>query len=679
MPSTLWLILLLPVVSLALITLLRPAPRWSGRLTILAIGGSFVFSVVAFFEMLTRQQAAVAAHQEVEPVVSMVPWFQLGKTSFEVGVLADPLAAIMLLVVTTVSLLVQVYSQGYMAGDPGYRRYFAFMSLFTFSMLGLVLAPNFLQMFIFWELVGVSSYLLIGFWYHKPEAAYAAKKAFITTRLGDLGFLVGILMLYAYTGTFDFHQLQAAVKVGALGGAVLSTAMVLVFMGAVGKSAQFPLHVWLPDAMEGPTPVSALIHAATMVAAGVYLVARAFPLFQAAPTALMVVAVVGGFTAFFAATMGLVMSDIKRVLAYSTVSQLGYMMLGLGVGALSAGMFHLFTHAFFKALLFLAAGSVIHGAMEQDLFKLGGLRRHMPWTALTFAIGGLSLAGVPPLAGFWSKDEVLTAVYHSGNGLLLALGLLTAFMTAFYITRAWLLAFAGEWRGAAAAPPLPPGYALTPRPSPTGYALTPGPTPTGRGVGGEGVPAAGSEAGHGGSHGGSPGAHAHESPAVMVVPLLILAVPSVVAGFLGLPGANWFGSFLHGEEESAAEGIVIASSVVLAGLGILLGYLTYGARAISAEGLTAAFRPIHALLVNKYGLDDLYGWLVNRLYVGISLALAWFDQRIVDGLVNLVAWLAAQVGRGVTRTATGQLPNYALAVFAGVVVIANVVAVVAGR
>src|SRR5262249_9258399 len=321
------------------------------------------------------------------------------------------------------------------------------MCIFTFSMVGLVLAPNFLQMYVFWELVGVSSYLLIGFWWQRPAAAAAAVKAFVTTRLGDLGFLIGILVIYTQTHTFDFDKVAAAIKNGTFSDGLLAVAMVLVFMGAVGKSAQFPLHVWLPDAMEGPTPVSALIHAATMVAAGVYLVARTFPLFSAAPSAMLVVAWIGGFTALFAATHAVVQTDVKRVLAYSTISQLGYMMLGLGVGSLTAGIFHLVSHAFFKALLFLAAGAVIHGTGgEQNMQYLGGLLRRMPVAAYPFLFGALALAAIPPFSGFWSKDEVLAATLASGNTVLILFAIATAGLTAFYIFRAWFLTFLGERR-----------------------------------------------------------------------------------------------------------------------------------------------------------------------------------------------------------------------------------------
>jgi len=637
--DVLWLIPLLPLLSFLVIVfglIVGPGgerdPRVSGYVTIAGIAGSFVLAIAAF---LAAVGGTIAD--------AKLSWFALGKAHFEVGVQLDPLAAVMLVIVTTVSLLVQIYSQGYMGGDPGYRRYFAFMALFTTSMLGLVLADNFLLLYVFWELVGLCSYLLIGFWYQKPEAAAAAKKAFITTRLGDLGFLVGILLLFSQTGSFAFDSIEKAVKAGTLGGGLLTVAMILVFAGAVGKSAQFPLHVWLPDAMEGPTPVSALIHAATMVAAGVYLVARAFPLFSASPTAMLVVAAVGGFTAIFAATHGLVQRDIKRVLAYSTVSQLGYMMLGLGVGAYAAGVFHLFNHAFFKALLFLAAGSVIHGAGEQDLFKLGGLARKMPWTAGTFLVGGLALAGIFPFAGFWSKDEILAGAYRSPYPVLFWLAFITAFITAFYVSRAWLLAFWGEPR-------------------------TDSQDAQDRARDGQDM--------HGiGSHPAHPVNHVpHESPLVMVAPLVLLAIPAVLSG---LAGAPFFGSFLgHGEAaaEAAPEYGVMIGSTVVALLGIGLAWAVYGARWISAESLTATFRPAYTLLFNKYYFDHAYNWLVGRAFVGLSAALDWLDDNVIDGAVNGLAWVATNVlGWAVDRTETGRAPNYALGLFAGIVVIAVVV------
>ncbi len=407
-----------------------------------------------------------------------------GGLTIHLGLMVDSLTAVMLIVVTVVSLMVQIYSQGYMHGDPGYHRYFAFMSLFTGSMLGLVLADNLLFIYVFWEMVGLCSYLLIGFWFHRPAAANAAKKAFIVTRLGDFGFLAAILLLFFNTGTFDIAELHTLAITGALAGTTLTWAAIGIFAGAAGKSAQFPLHVWLPDAMEGPTPVSALIHAATMVAAGVFLVARTFPSFAHSVEALTTVAVIGGFTAIFAATMGLVMTDIKRVLAYSTISQLGYMMLGLGVGGVAIGIFHLFNHAFFKALLFLGAGSVNHATGTFDMRLMGGLRKVMPWTYATFLIASLSLAGIWPLSGFWSKDEILAASLQS-QPILFALAMITVFMTAFYMFRVVFLTFGGEYRG------------------------------------------------------GSPEAHSkpHESPSVMVMPMVVLAILAVVSGFWNVTGA----------------------------------------------------------------------------------------------------------------------------------------------
>ncbi len=648
MPSFIWLIPALPVAGLLVIVLLTLGrPRVSGLVAILAIGAAFVLSLFALI-------AAVGRGAGAGPAVVMFPWFTAGTTTLSLGAIFDPLAATMLVVVTFVSLLVQIYSQGYMAGDPGFSRYFAFMCLFTFSMLGIVLAPNFLQMYIFWELVGLSSYLLIGFWWNRPPAsadrpapATAALKAFVTTRLGDLGFLIGILILFTQTHSFDFDKIEAAVKGGGLNTGLLAAAMVLVFMGAVGKSAQFPLHAWLPDAMEGPTPVSALIHAATMVAAGVYLVARTFPLFQASPTAMLVVAWVGGFTAIFAATQGLVMSDIKRVLAYSTISQLGYMMLGLGVGSLTAGTFHLVSHAFFKALLFLTAGAVIHNTNgEQNMFYMGGLFRKMPVTAVTFLIGALALAAVPPFSGFWSKDEVLTATFESGNTVLFLFALVTAGLTSFYIFRSWFLTFLGERR-------LNPELA-------------------------QAASHGGHDSGHGhDAHGhGSPG-DVHESPSVMTIPLMILSVFAVFFGLIGSPlfhGA--FQEFIAGPGEAYGQlNVPLASLSTVVGLfGILLAWGFYGGRWFSAAAVTRAFQPVYVLLVNKYYADDIYNWVAGNALQVFSRGLAWFDRNIVDGVVNGVAWLAYTVfGWTLTRIESGRLPNYALVFFLGVIVVAGVV------
>ncbi|MBI4296742.1 MAG: NADH-quinone oxidoreductase subunit L, partial [Chloroflexi bacterium] len=443
-----WFIFLLPFFSFLIISLvLRPflsrQPRLAGYVTIAAIGGSLVLSLWSLVTVLGETNHELA--------IPDINWIAIGEFNIHVGLIMDSLTAVMLIVATGVSLMVQIYSQGYMHGDPGYHRYFAAMSLFTMAMLGVVLADSLVLLFVFWELVGLCSYLLIGFWFHRPSAANAAKKAFIVTRLGDFGLLVAILVLYTSTGTFDIAELHEMAITGALAGTTLTWAAIGIFAGAAGKSAQFPLHVWLPDAMEGPTPVSALIHAATMVAAGVFLVARTLPLFVGSAEAITLVAVIGAFTAIFAASMGLVMTDIKRVVAYSTISQLGYMMLGLGVaglaiaeeghitleaakGAAAIGIFHLFNHAFFKALLFLGAGSVNHSTGTFDMRLMGGLRKAMPWTYGTFLLAALSLAGIWPLAGFWSKDEILVETFQV-RPVLFILAMITVFMTAFYIFR----------------------------------------------------------------------------------------------------------------------------------------------------------------------------------------------------------------------------------------------------
>ncbi len=525
-----------------------------------------------------------------------------------------------------------------MHGDPGYHRYFAFMSLFTASMLGLVLADNLVFLFVFWEMVGLCSYLLIGFWFHRPAARNAATKAFVVTRLGDFGFLAAILVLFFNTGTLDIAELHGLAAAGAIAGTTLTWAAIGIFSGAVGKSAQFPLHVWLPDAMEGPTPVSALIHAATMVAAGVFLVARTFPIFAQSVEALTTVAIIGGFTAIFAASMGLVMNDIKRVLAYSTISQLGYMMLGLGAAgigiahggnvtieaakaATAIGIFHLFNHAFFKALLFLGAGSVNHATGTFDMRLMGGLRKVMPWTYITFVIASLSLAGVWPLAGFWSKDEIL-AISLESQPFLFVLALITVFMTAFYMFRAVFMTFGGEYRG------------------------------------------------------GSPEAHGrpHESPPVMVVPMVILAVLAVVSGFWNVTGQ--FGVFMgHGETHSFVEGffgILTHSlpwiSLMMAGLGILLAYIIYSAKRLSAEQVGSWFKPLYTLFYRKYWFDELYeGVLVRMALVnGFFAGLQQFDTYGVDGTVNGIADGTIAGGRAIRRAQTGQLQLYGLVIGIGI-------------
>ena len=653
--SVLWAIFLLPLFSLIFISLiLRPFfnnhPKLSGYTIIASLAAALGLSIW------------VLTSSDQFPIESTVEWAVVGNFNISLGFAADNLTAIMLIVVTGVSLMVQIYSQGYMKGDPGYHRYFAWMSLFTASMLGLVLASNLLLVYVFWEGVGLGSYLLIGFWFHRPSAAAAAKKAFIVTRFGDFGFLIGILILYFTYGTFNIAELNQMAVAGVLGGTTLTLAMLGIFSGAAGKSAQFPLHVWLPDAMEGPTPVSSLIHAATMVAAGVYLVARTLPMFASSETAVTMVAAIGGFTAIFAASMGLVMNDIKRVLAYSTISQLGYMMLGLGtVGVavskgyltyeegmglgIAVGIFHLFTHAFFKCLLFLGAGSANHATGTFDMRLMGGLRKYMPWTFATFLVGSLALAGIWPLAGFWSKDLILLNAWEH-TPILFWLAMITVFMTAFYMFRVIFMTFGGKYRGG--------------------------------------------DVGHSGhsSHGGNDShGEPHESPLVMLFPMVILALFAVGAGwsfwaggaakflgegsYAGLPGVPWephefFALFSKAVEEPLP---LIALAVALGG--ILLAYAIYSAKWISAEKIGQVFAPIYTLFSRKYFMDELYEQvLVVRVLVnGIFRQIQLFDTYVVDGIVNGLGKITVGASGILRRLQTGQLQGYGLAIVLGILII----------
>ncbi len=653
-----WAIVLLPLGAAALITLAirplaGPASRLSAYVTIAAIAASFGLSIWALRSVLGEHGEAIgfASHS----------WFVIGDPAaggfaMTIGVLLDPLTAIMLVVVTGVSLMVQIYSQAYMHGDRSYARYFGFMALFTASMLGLVTARNLIQLFVFWELVGLSSYLLIGFWHERPAAVNAAKKAFIVTRLGDFGFLLALLYLFAQSPTFaiaglnpfEIPDIWAAAPLIA-GGGVTWIALGL-FAGAVGKSAQFPLHTWLPDAMEGPTPVSSLIHAATMVAAGVFLVARMFPLFEESPAALTAVAVIGGFTAVFAASMGLVSNDIKRVLAYSTASQLGYMFIALGVGLPVVAMFHLFTHAFFKCLLFLGAGSVHHSTRTFDMRYMGGLRKTMPFTYALVLIGALSLAGVFPLAGFWSKDEVLAGAWNGAHApslgvsqLVFWLGLAAALMTAFYASRLVFMTFHGEFRG-----------------------------------GIDAVPDAQRQSHEMGEH-----VHLAESPWVMTLPMVALAGAAIGAGYLAnattdvasIP-SHWFAHAFGEEGERFHVGIALASSAAAAA-GIGLAALMYQTRTISAARVTTVLRPLHVLLTQRYYMDYLYeGLLVRRLaYQGLFLAADWWDRHIIDGFADLTGWMGRNSGRALAQLQTGQVQVYgvAISVGAGVILLAYMV------
>ncbi len=599
----------LPILAFIIIVAFTKKYRLTSALvSITAVAISFSLSCY----MLYQQIIAPGLHS------FNIPWMYIGSLELNMGVMINQLTTIMLFVVTLVSMLVQIYSMGYMHDDEGFSKFFSFLSLFTFSMLGIVISNNLMQIYIFWELVGVCSYLLIGFWYTKPEASDAAKKAFIVNRVGDFGFLLGILLLTFRAGTFDFIKVIAFVQSGAIEPGMMTIIALLLFCGAVGKSAQFPLHVWLPDAMEGPTPVSALIHAATMVAAGVFMVARLYAIFSMSQDAMHVIAYIGGFTSIFAATIALVQKDIKRILAFSTLSQLGYMILALGAGGYTAGMFHLTTHAFFKALLFLGAGSVIHAVHTNDIWQTGGLHKKMPITSITMLIATLAIAGIFPLAGFWSKDEILVTLHDSGNTLLYYTAIITAFMTAFYMFRLYIVTFLGEQ--------------------------------------------------------GHHSEHAHESPLTMTIPLMILAVFSIFAGLVGIPGQEiniskfiFFSESAGSHAESMNMGIAVTSSIVALS-GIALAFIVYFFKFIKAESLKKISGPIYTLLENKYYIDEIYMFFIKNVFFVITEALKWFDRNVVDGAVNLVAFLTRWGGNKLRRTTTGSVQTYALVIFSGMII-----------
>ena len=577
-----WALPLLPLGAfVVLLAVGRRVPkRFASGLGIATIGVVFAASAWALWVTMSGGHLAVS-----------VPWLRIGSVLVDVGVRIDPLTALMLVVVSFVSLLVQIYSVGYMADDDRFRWYYAAISLFTAAMLGVVMADNWLLMYACWEGMGLASYLLIGFWFEQPVAARAASKAFLVTRIGDVGFGLGLAVMWNQVHTFKFDAVFRMVENGAWAGPTLVAVALLLFLGAMGKSAQFPLHVWLPDAMAGPTPGSALIHAATMVAAGVYLVARSYPLFEANPVTLQVVALIGMITALMAALIAVAMDDIKKVLAYSTISQLGFMMLALGTGNWVAAIFHLMTHAFFKALLFLAAGIVIHSTHTQDLHEMGGLWRKMPWTTATWVLGALSLAGIPPLAGFWSKDEILLSVAHSGNTVYLVLAVFTAGLTAFYMGRATFLAFFA----------------------------TPGPA--------------------------SKSEHAHESPVVMTVPLVLLAVLAVLAGFVGSPLThNAFARFL-GEAEGGPFALRLASVAVAVSLGAIgYAWLMYINESVRADWYMETW-VAQAVLVKRFGVDDFYEIFVLSPVLAISGFFGRMDTAIVDGVVRGAGAAGAAVSR----------------------------------
>ncbi|MHA2621068.1 MAG: NADH-quinone oxidoreductase subunit L [bacterium JZ-2024 1] len=626
-------IILFPALSFGIIALwgtrLKSA---AGLISVGAILLSFIFTVNVFRFFI----------QDPENVIRWnYPFVELGSERFVLGLSVDGMTALMLILVTFVGSLIHIYSVGYMHGDEGYHRYFGYLSLFTASMLLLVLADNFLFLYVGWEMVGFTSYSLIGFWYRKPSASKAGKKAFLTTRTGDLGFLVGWLLVYSATGSLLIETARELSLGGERGAVLAGVAGLLIFWGAMGKSAQFPLHVWLPDAMEGPTPVSALIHAATMVAAGVYLVARVSFLFEGALWAQTVVLYVGAFTALFAATLGVAMMDIKRVMAYSTVSQLGYMMAGLGAGAVAQSVFHLLTHGFFKALLFLGAGSVIHAVHSNDMLHMGGLKKYMPITYWTLLAGSLALVGIPPFSGFFSKDEILAGTLHAaqerGHWIPFIMLVLGVFFTSFYVFRMLYLTFGGSYRGRRHRPP-------------------------------------------------------HESPPVMTIPLIILALFSF-AGALVFRGPVL--ELLHGGGEPHFNVIVPALSLAMAGAGLYLAYLVYGVRRISPYAFQRTYPALSAALVHKYYFDELYDTVIVRpgmalaalcarfdrlvidglinlvgyIAVGCSFFSGFSDKYIVDGLVNLIAYFTGMLGSLTRRLQTGNAQTYAGLITAGVLII----------
>ncbi|MCK4857183.1 MAG: NADH-quinone oxidoreductase subunit L [candidate division Zixibacteria bacterium] len=626
-----WIIPVLPLAAFLVILLFTRENRsLSAALSITAIAIGFVYATLLLFRQIGDNTIFEMKYG----------WIVFPTIEIQIGILVDSLTTVMLMVVTIVSLLVQIYSIGYMHGDPRYSRFFSYLSLFTFAMLGLVMANNYFMLLIFWELVGLTSYLLIGFWFEKKTASDAGKKAFITTRIGDFGFGIGICMLGLYFGTFNYLDVFHMAEHSVVPAGILTLTGILLFCGAIGKSAQFPLHVWLPDAMEGPTPVSALIHAATMVAAGVYMVARSMAIFASSPDAAVVVAWIGIITALLAATIALTQNDIKRILAYSTVSQLGYMIMALGLGSFTAGTLHLMTHGFFKASLFLCAGSVIHAIHTNDIQFMGGLRRKTPITFWSMLIASLSIAGIFPLSGFWSKDEIIAAT--AGHPVFKVLTLLVAFMTAFYMFRLIFLTFFGEPRDRKAYD------------------------------------------------------HAHESPKTMTTPLIILSVLSICAGWVAIPwlhkGYSMF-AYYHEPHHAHAHWDVMITSTIVAGAGILLAWLVYQKKLISADMIARKFKRLYTLSFRKFYFDEIYDAIIikpilgfadylwgfdNGLIDGIVNGLAsftlwlsrvklWFDLHIIDGIVNGLGYSIWGIGAIIRQFQTGRVQFYGVIIMVGIV------------
>lgn len=626
------LILILPLLSFVVLGLMdtKWKPKVAGTIGTTVLG---IVTLLSYYTAWMYFSSADISGTYQKLIPFQMEWLRFTEhLHINLGILLDPISVMMLVVISTVSLMVHIYSLGYMKGEKGFERYYAFLSLFTFSMLGLVLATNIFQMYIFWELVGVSSYLLIGFYYTKPEAVAASKKAFIVTRFADLFFLIGILFLSFYTKTFDFGILTSGdasvfastAGVSFMGISVMSWAMALIFIGGAGKSAMFPLHIWLPDAMEGPTPVSALIHAATMVVAGVYLVARLFPVYILyAPDVLHGIAYVGAFTSLFAAVIACVQTDIKRVLAFSTISQIGFMMVALGVSKMGgeeglgymAGMFHLFTHAMFKALLFLGAGSIIHAVHSNEMSKMGGLRKYMPFTHWTFLIACLAIAGIPPFSGFFSKDEILTAVFNF-NPYFGALMTFTAGLTAFYMFRLYYNIFWGKEH----------------------------------------------------KHDHTP----HESPFAMLFPLIFLATVTVFAGW-AIPFGNFVSSdgvAFHSELDMTTATI----SVVVALLSIALATVFYMKDSKTPAKLATTFSGLHKAASHRFYVDEVYMFITKKvIFNNISTPIAWFDRHVIDATMNGFANVTQWTSRRIKGFQSGEVQHYAFVILLGAIMIAALV------
>jgi len=645
----LWLIPILPLAGAAINGFLGKKSSRHAVTTIALFFSGAAFAMTLWVAL--RFSSLALPYQEY-----LAPWIRAGSFSADFAFYLDQLSLVMLLVVTGVGFLIHIYSVGYMWEEPGYYRFFSYLNLFMFFMLTLVLANNYLLMFIGWEGVGLASYLLIGFWITKDSAASAGKKAFIVNRIGDFGFLIALFLLIKHFGSLNFDQVFQSIghlDSDTTGTGLLTAIGLLLMVGACGKSAQIPLYIWLPDAMEGPTPVSALIHAATMVTAGVYMVSRSHVIFDRAPIALSVVAIIGALTAVFAATIGIAQTDIKKVLAYSTISQLGYMFMACGVGAFSAGIFHLMTHAFFKGLLFLGAGSVIHAVGgEQDMRKMGGLRLYAPWTFLTMTIATLAIAGFPPLAGFFSKDEILWKAFSSEHGswIFWLIGVITAFITSFYMFRLWFLTFMGDYRGGEVA----------------------------EHSGHSGAHGSANDPAHG--HHGSP----HESPMVMIAPLAILAVLSFIGGWIGI--GNRFENFLapvfqagaiatSGETATEAVGhlelYLTLVSVAVALLGFYFAYVLYHRRPELPQKIADSLGTFYQTVVHKYYVDEIYAALFVKPLIDGSTRILWHDvdQKTIDGAVNDTADAARDVSDEARHMQSGNIRSYAGWIAAGSAVV----------